>query len=410
MMSIRESVSRLPGAKTLRRITQDHSVREAFFVFTLTRSLVFVIFILAGNLSLLPSAPSDFPTPDREPIISLKQAPISQKLRETMYRGDVTLYLYLATNGYERHPFDIKKRESAFYAFFPVYPMVLWVVSKLTDDVTMAGAALSNLFFFLALVFLHKLTKLFGYDDAIADRAILYLAIFPVGYFFSIPMTESLFLLLTVLSFYLAKRDHWVMAGGLGALASATRVTGVVLLPSLVILYFQRHRTKPLNARLDALGLLIIPMGLLAYMFYSWNMTGNAWAFKDAQAAWSRQSAFFLRPLFNYIMNASEVAVPWNFQLLNFAAAVLTFVCVYLLVRRREWSLAFYALFTIVIPLSSNTLQSMARYTMVIFPIYIALATVGKSKRIDQVIRLVFVALLALMTALFAAHFSIALA
>lgn len=47
---------------------------------------------------------------------------------------------------------------------------------------------------------------------------------------------------------------------------------------------------------------------------------------------------------------------------------------------------------------------------MVIFPIYIALATVGESKHVDQVIRLVFVALLALMTALFAAHFSMALA
>lgn len=409
-MSIKELVSRLPAAQALRRITEDHSVREAFFVFTLTRSLVFVIFILVGNLNLLPPGQSDFPTPDQQPVISLKNASIAEKLRETMFRGDVTLYVHLGRHGYERHQFDITKRESRFYGFFPVYPMVLWVISKVTDDVTMVGAALSNLCLFLAMVFLHKLTKLFGYEEAIADRTIFYLAIFPVSYFFSIPMTESLFLLLTVLSFYLAKRDRWVMAGGLGALASATRVTGVLLLPSLVILYLQRHRTKPRNGNPGALGLLIIPLGLLAYMFYSWHMTGNPWAFKDAQTGWGRQSSLFLTPLLNYVINAKEVAVPWNFQLLNFAAAVLTFVCVYLLIRRREWSLALYALLTIVIPLSTNSLQSIARYTVVIFPIYIALATVGNAKRADQIIRFIFVALLALMSALFAAHFSMALA
>jgi hypothetical protein len=406
----KELVNRLPGATKIYRLTQDHSVREAFFVFTLTRSLVFVIFILVGNLNLLPSGQSDFPTPDQQPVISLEKAPIAQKLRETMFRGDVTLYVHLGTHGYERHQFDVQKRESAFYAFFPVYPGVLWAVSKLTDDVTMGGAVVSNLCFFLAMVFLHKLTKLFGYTDQIADRTILYLGIFPLSYFYSIPMTESLFLLLTVISFYMAKRNQWVTAGAFGALASATRVTGVVLLPSLVILYWQRHRLDPRNASFYGLGLLVIPVGLLAYMFYSWSMTGNLWAFKDAQAGWSRQTGFFLTPLFNYVLNAAEVAVPWNFLSLNFAAAVLTFVCVYLLIRRREWSLAVYAFLTIVIPLSSNTLQSVGRYTIVIFPIYIALASIENSRRVDQVIRLIFTALLGLMTALFAAHFSIALA
>lgn len=114
--------------------------------------------------------------------------------------------------------------------------------------------------------------------------------------------------------------------------------------------------------------------------------------------------------LFHELFNKGEFPRIYDsFLLLNFAAAVLTFVCVYLLIRRREWSLALYAFLTIVTPLSSSTLQSVGRYTMVIFPIYIALASIGNSRRIDQVIRLIFIALLGLMTALFAAHFSIAL-
>jgi hypothetical protein len=58
-------------------------------------------------------------------------------------------------------------------------------------------------------------------------------------------MTESLFVLLTVASFYAAKREHWWAAGLIGLCASATRVTGVLLLPSLLVLSWQMYRSLP---------------------------------------------------------------------------------------------------------------------------------------------------------------------
>jgi len=54
-------------------------------------------------------------------------------------------------------------------------------------------------------------------------------------------------------------------------------------------------------------------------------------------------------------------------------------------------------------------LQSQARYAMVVFPAYMVLARAGRRERVDQLIRAIFLVLFALMTALFAAHFTIAL-
>jgi hypothetical protein len=46
---------------------------------------------------------------------------------------------------------------------------------------------------------------------------------------------------------------------------------------------------------------------------------------------------------------------------------------------------------------------------MVVFPIYMTLAIWGRHPRIDQLIRAVFLLWFALMTAMFAAHFTLAL-
>ncbi|HEX2269877.1 MAG TPA: hypothetical protein VHH35_10090, partial [Pyrinomonadaceae bacterium] len=156
------------------------------------------------------------------------------------------------------------------------------------------------------------------------------------------------------------------------------------------------------------IGLALVPAGLFAYMFYSWWLSGNAWAFKDAVAAWGRKPAFFLSPLFRYLIHPHTVIEPWNFNLLNAASALLAFGGIYLLLRRREWALAIYATSGLFLALSSGMLQSMDRYTLVLFPVFMGLAIATKSERTDQTIRFVFVILLGIMTALFAANYTIA--
>jgi Gpi18-like mannosyltransferase len=324
-----------------------------------------------------------------------------------MWQADGAHYLGIAKDGYQRVPFDIKDRRSQEFAFFPLHPMLLWLLGKITSDPALWGAALSNLFFFLALVLLYKLTLAFGYDDTIAARTIFYLAAFPVSYFFSAPFTESLFVLLTVASFYAARRERWWLAGVIGLFASATRLNGILLLPALLVLSWQMYRSLQVR---KILGLLLIPFGLFSYMFYTWWLSGNAWAFKHASEAWNRKpTLFFIGPLINYLLNPQNVAESWNLHLLNAVCVLLCFFCIYVLVKRREWAFALYTLLSVILPLSSGVMQSFERYTMGFFPVFIALAIAVKSERADQTIRFVFVFLLGIMTTLFAAGYTNAL-
>ena len=71
----------------INRILQDQSLRDTLYVFTLTCSLIFIIFIAVGHL-VVTTRP-DSPTNVREATVNLTNASIARKLRETMWRADV---------------------------------------------------------------------------------------------------------------------------------------------------------------------------------------------------------------------------------------------------------------------------------------------------------------------------------
>lgn len=390
-------------AGLLRRAWRDPAVRAAVYVFALTRPVVFAVLVLGGQIAHISIGSYDT---SRDFDLELKSVAVARLLRENVQVADINWYYGIAENGYERRPFTTDRPRN--WAFFPLFPLLWRAAARVTGEMVVTGLALANLFFFAALVLLHKLARSFGLDDADAARTLFYLAVFPVSYFFSLPLTESLFLLLTVGSFYAARRGRWWLSGLAGALASATRVTGVLLLPALLLLYWQT-RGRDWRRR-EVLAPLLVPAGLLAFMGHLYAVTGNAFAFRDILVTWGRGTGLFLVPLLGFITRPSLVAVQWDLKPLNFAAAVVALACGAALVKRREWALACYTLSSCVVALSSLLLQSQARYAMILFPVFMVLAVAGRRPRVDELIRFVSVVLFGLMLALFAAHFSVAMA
>ena len=398
-------MKRLQAFETLRRLAADRSVRATLFTFTLSRAIILVIFVLVG---LMKTGPDQFPG-HVDAYISLDKAPVARLVRQEVLTGDVNWYLGVVEHGYDHVPFnaDVKRN----WAFFPLFPSLLRLAAFVTGEFVITGMALSHLCFLLALFLLHRLALLFGFNVDDADRSLFYLAFYPVSYFFSVPLPESLFLMLTVASFYFAKSERWWLAGLCGAFASATRATGVVLLPALAVMYWEMYRplTPIRSLRKDGLGILLVPAGLISFMIYLHAVTGNALAFKGAMAAWGRKPGFFFSPLIDYLGHPGEIAAHWDFRLLNFLAVIIALACGVFLLKRRQFALATYTLLALLVALSSALLQSQARYTMVVFPVFMALALPGRRPKLDQLIRAVSLVLFALMTALFAAHFTLAL-
>ena len=394
-----------PLRDKLRSTMADGSVAEAFFVFSLTRLLILAIIVVTGAATLNYRAATFDPT-DPHPIASLRFNELGQQLDYTLSRGDAGWYLGIARDGYERRAFENTQAHN--WVFFPLYPALVSVVGAVTGKYLIAGALLSNALFFVALVLLHKLVLALRYDRLVADRTIFYTAIFPVSYFFSLPITEALFLCVVAGSFLAAARGHWWAAGLLGAAASATRLNGLLLLPALAIFSWQQT-PRALRPR-ELAWLALVPAGVLAFSAFLWKITGHPLAFIDAIAAWDRKSGFFLAPLWEYITHPLRLIEPWDFRLLNFAAAVTALAAAAFWIRKKQWAFAAFSFLMIFLPLSSMRLQSLARYTSVIFPVFIALALLGRNPRFDTALRVLFLVLLGVMTLCYALRFSFAAA
>jgi hypothetical protein len=102
-------------------------------------------------------------------------------------RWDAEHYIGIATSGYS----------GTEPAFFPLYPLLLWVAGGLTGNHLLAGLLISNAASLLGLLFLYKLVE-HEFNRQVAHRAIFYVSIFPTAIFFSAVYTESLLLCLWV--------------------------------------------------------------------------------------------------------------------------------------------------------------------------------------------------------------------
>jgi len=366
----------LPAPATVIGARLRPSVRAALLATLLSRALVFALAFI------VPRLPEDVGA--------------HASLTDIATRGDAGWYLGIATGGYDPGPFSATARHN--WAFFPLQPLLLRGVAWVTGEAPLTGIALSTTLLLVGRVLLFELALAVGLGEDAARRAVLYTALWPTAHFFSLPTTESLFLVLTAGCLLCAVRGAFWPAGLLGALASSARPNGILLLPALALLYFAR---EPRRLRVDALALLLVPAGLLAFMVYLRFRTGDALAFSHIQQTWNRHPRFFTDALYEYAAVGREVAVPWDFRILNFTVGVLGFAAAAFWAARRRWAFAVYGALALAMPLSMGSLQSVARYAMVCIPVPLALAVAVRRSRTHDAVLVALAAALALVTTLF---------
>src|SRR5262249_40673649 len=218
---------------------------------------VFTIFVLVGLVHTTPSLDAEGHT---DVYLSASKAQIARILRREVQVADANWYIGIARDGYERGFLSMDGPHN--WAFFPLFPLALLSAAYITHEYVFTGMLLSNVFFLVALFLLYRTCQLFGLQETDAGRCLFLISFFPTSYFFSLPVPESLFLMLIVGSVFLAKQGFWWTAGCLAALSSATRTAGIVLLPALLTLQWEvRKRIRPFQA--DQLAPMLAPLGLL---------------------------------------------------------------------------------------------------------------------------------------------------
>jgi hypothetical protein len=290
-------------------------------------------------------------------------------------RQDAIWYLRLSAEGWSP--------DDASAAFFPLYPLavraVSWVVPG--DDV-FAALLVSNAAFLGALLALFALTaEAFG--ERMARRTIVVAAVFPTAFFFLAPYSESLFLLLSVLTFLEARHERWGRVAVLGGLAALTRSVGILLVPAMLVEAIRgRSERRPLLPRVA--GAAAVALGPLLW-FGWWGVVHDRWlAPLDAQANWLRH------PTWPWVTVAEAARVAWNLQsywLLDLAIVAVAIAGLALATPALRLSEASYGWLSLLLPLADpfppRPLLSAPRFMAVVFPALWGLAGVGVGRRLS---------------------------
>jgi Gpi18-like mannosyltransferase len=331
-------------------------------------------------------------------------------LLDSWFYRDSQWYLTIVQDGY--HYFGAGHRSAV--AFFPVYPILVKTMNSLTGmDPGICAMILSNLAFLGAMIFLYRLcAREFG--ESTARRATFYMAIFPTAFFTFAPYAESLFLMCSIASLYYLRGERWWLAGIFGGLAAATRILGFLLVLAFAWEYLRSHRFRLLSIRLDVLAGALIPAGLGAYMLYLYGLTGDPMAFVKAAAGWNRAATWPWQVLATSLEDVPRSAQFGQYlQAHAFVENGLVLICLSLLligIGCIPLSFVLYGLACVAVLLSAPVVSSaipvtsMSRYVLVLAPIYIVLARLGRFAIFDRLYTLLSAGGLAIFTTLFLNH------
>ncbi len=349
--------------------------------FVLTRTILLVAgFIALTRFTPIPNRNVWEIGPDGEGrVVTLSRAPTS--LSGAGYwpvnifsRYDAEWYLEIAKNGY--HYSSVPGVQSST-AFFPLYPALMAAGSKLLFahrdiSILLVGLLISNVSLLIALGYLMALVRL-DFDEETAGRSVLYLLIFPTTLFFSAVYTESLFLCAIVSAIYYARRGRWLLAGLAGAAATLTRPPGVLIFPVLALEYLHQRNFRWREIRPDFAALCLVPLALILHFGYLYWKFGDFLLFLRSEHAWGRLSGGG-----SWLGSFAHIEVGDIF--------VVSVVVVSLVVawRRLRPSYRLYALLIFLMPIATGTPTSMARFCSVIFPLYLALAIIGRNSIFER--------------------------
>jgi hypothetical protein len=292
-------------------------------------------------------------------------------------RWDAMWYVNLATDGYWYRP-----GEQSPVAYFPGYALAIRGAAIVARNPIVAGI-LVTLVCGLGVSLLFYRWSRAKLDDRTATLAVLTLLSYPFAfYLYGAVYSDALFLLVALAAFVLVEADRPILAGFAGAVASGTRAVGLAVAVGLAIRAYERAKEE--NAlsprRFLSFGVVIAPLGLVAYMAFLWSRFDDPLAFVHVMSApgWAQPpgpATWFKLTFVHDLVHGPGFFI--RLRLLVHAAVTVGALALAVPVYRRFGpAYAAYTLLVIGIPaVSSKDFVGLGRYVLAAFP---AFAVVGE--------------------------------
>ena len=359
-------------------------VGDAIRAFIATRPAVFLVAFFAVLTIGLSAKPGFILS--REPLHNLPA------------RFDAGWYGEIALDGYSwDHTFQRPRN----IAFFPALPLLMRPVGAafgMYDGsvprerrmlrALWGGTVLSLVAFLWALYYVARLAAdLVGPESA--GAATLLLSAYPFALFYSVPYTESLFLLAAAGASYHFLRGDWIASSCFGVIAGLTRPNGCFLSIPLGIIAVQHMFAADadpgtLRARRSAVIRVVVAampgIGMLLFTAYLYRLTGVWFAWARSHEAWGRtyQGLGPVLTAYGWLRDEPFLQVVGNipFNTLNALGVIFALALTYPVFRRVGAAWAVFVLVNVVPPLFAGGVLSMGRLSATLFPLFLALAAI----------------------------------
>jgi hypothetical protein len=306
---------------------------------------------------------------------------------------DSYFYGQIAATGYSKDTYAV---------FFPLYPALMSGLSRLTGiGVYWVGFIISTAALLLSGGLLASLVRREGHDDV--WPALLVLLAFPGALFLAAVYTESLFLLLTVLCFYLVRRGWWGWAGLVGFFAAMSRYAGAIL---AVVLAIELYQNRAMLKSKAAWGVVALPvLGFLSYAAYCWQHYGDPLMFARAQVYFGRSIEY--GPLSQLLDQGFHPHVTFINAIKAALTAGVLAGTVWLGLKTRR-SYFWYCVLAVAASVLTLPTTSLIRYVAVLFPLHMAGADLAERHGLLDMVLVVLAMFLGMTTLLFAANYWVA--
>ena len=273
-------------------------------------------------------------------------------------------YLGIARNGYHAAALAPGYHD---YAFFPLYPLLVRILSFPIPRLDgLVAVLISNALFLVALALLYRLTCEV-LDERRATLTCVYLCLFPFAWVFSMAYGEGLFLVLTLWALLEAEHGHAGRAAVLASLAGATRLPGILLMVPIALILWRR-----VSDRRALAWLAFIPVFAAAFLAYTAWLSGSLGSFAAEKTGWGSSGIGTAGAGTSLGAGLDPLQAS---LLVTFLAYV--FLLVYLRPDRVPLAYATIPVLTLAAVFARGELESVGRYGMVAFPFVWALAGRG---------------------------------
>jgi len=314
------------------------------------------------------------------------------------YRWDSVYYLELAQDGYSR-PF--------LTVWPPLYSWLIRIVSLTGIEPMVSGIIVSNLCAILTLALLYRVSE--EVSEGTGSSAVNFLVLFPTAFFLVAVYSESLYLVFTIASLWMAHQKRSMWAGLWAVLAVMTRLQGVIL--AVPLLYEGFVQYSKIQAGLDqksrilsivksclpALSPIITAGVYVAYIRFG---IGMPWPWQTLASAWGQHTGWPWEGVignFTSLFGLRQLTTPINplAQTMDLILVIFAIFCLGMVWYKKSpipISYQLYAWIGLVVILTKldnqGLLVSASRYVLSLFPVFIGVAFAGQKSK-SKIINLI---------------------